>query len=230
MTGSQLALASRTGCKWANHAHLRCKLLQGSDSIFGRRMSREQIVHSLPGAGIDNEQMRSCGILFGWDILDLMYSYVDLRQWRYPVTRSLDLEILRRRFSAVAYDLELDLLAFIERGKTRPLHSRCVHKHIDAAAASVSRSVLDSAFAGLTLDGAVLAFDRRQRGTFRKSFEEYSATRVIPTRIKRAKQLMQRHAALLARIERHSECRLRCSWPSGLSKATTAPAIWASCP
>jgi lytic murein transglycosylase len=72
----------------------------------------------------------------------------------------------------------------------------------EAAAAGVSRSVLDSAFAGLTLDGAVLAFDRRQRGTFRKSFEEYAATRVIPARIKRAKQLMQRHAALLARIER----------------------------
>jgi lytic murein transglycosylase len=72
----------------------------------------------------------------------------------------------------------------------------------EAAATGVSRSVLDSAFAGLTLDGAVLAFDRRQRGTFRKSFEEYAATRVIPARIKRAKQLMQRHAALLARIER----------------------------
>src|SRR6266481_4739787 len=72
----------------------------------------------------------------------------------------------------------------------------------EAAAAGVSRSVIDSAFAGLTLDGAVLAFDRRQRGTFRKSFEEYAATRVIPARIKRAKQLMQRHAILLARIER----------------------------
>ena len=96
MTGSQLALASRTGCKWANHAHLRCKLLQGSDSIFGRRMSREQIVHSLPRAGIDNEQMRSCGVLFGCDILDLMYSHADLRQRRYPVTRSFDLKILCR--------------------------------------------------------------------------------------------------------------------------------------
>ncbi len=32
--------------------------------------------------------------------------------------------------------------------------------------------------------------------------EEYAATRVIPARIKRAKQLMQRHAALLARVER----------------------------
>ena len=72
----------------------------------------------------------------------------------------------------------------------------------EAAAAGISRSVIDSAFAGLTPDGAVLAFDRRQRGTFRKSFEEYAATRVIPARIKRAKQLMQRHAALLARIER----------------------------
>ena len=71
-----------------------------------------------------------------------------------------------------------------------------------AASAGISRSVIDSAFAGLTPDGAVLAFDRRQRGTFRKSFEEYAATRVIPARIKRAKQLMQRHAALLARIER----------------------------
>src|SRR6266404_551595 len=72
----------------------------------------------------------------------------------------------------------------------------------EAAAAGVSRSVLDGAFAGLMPDNAVLAFDRRQRGTFRKSFEEYAATRVIPARIKRAKQLMQRHAALLARIER----------------------------
>ena len=72
----------------------------------------------------------------------------------------------------------------------------------EAAAAGVSRAVIDSAFAGVTLDGAVLAFDRRQRGTFRKSFEEYARTRVIPARIKRARGLMQRHAALLARIER----------------------------
>jgi lytic murein transglycosylase len=71
----------------------------------------------------------------------------------------------------------------------------------DAEAAGVSRPVLDSAFAGLTPDESVLAFDRRQRATFRKSFEEYAATRVVPVRIKRAKQLMQRHAALLARIE-----------------------------
>ena len=72
----------------------------------------------------------------------------------------------------------------------------------DAAAAHISRSVTDSAFAGLTEDPAVLAFDRRQRGTFRKTFEEYAATRVVPARLNRARVLMQRHAALLARVER----------------------------
>jgi lytic murein transglycosylase len=72
----------------------------------------------------------------------------------------------------------------------------------DAQAAGVSRSVIDQAFAGVTIDQAVLTFDRRQRNTFRKSFEEYAATRVVPARINRAKKLMQAHAALLSRIER----------------------------
>lgn len=72
----------------------------------------------------------------------------------------------------------------------------------EAASAGVSRSVINDALAGVTPDPAVLAFDRRQRGTFRKSFEQYAATRVTAPRIKRAKQMMARHAALLARIER----------------------------
>ena len=72
----------------------------------------------------------------------------------------------------------------------------------DAQAAGVSRAVIDQAFAGVTSDSAVLNFDRRQRGTFRKSFEEYAATRVIPARINRARKLMQSHVALLSRIER----------------------------
>ena len=59
-----------------------------------------------------------------------------------------------------------------------------------------------AAFAGVTVDAAVLNFDRRQRYTFRKSFEDYARTRVIPARIKRAKALMIRHAQLLSRIER----------------------------
>jgi len=72
----------------------------------------------------------------------------------------------------------------------------------DAAAAGVSRGVIDQAFAGVTVDSAVLSFDRRQRGTFRKSFEEYAATRVVPARINRARRLMQTHGALLSRVER----------------------------
>ena len=72
----------------------------------------------------------------------------------------------------------------------------------EAQSAGVSRSVIDQALSGVTLDPAVLSFDRRQRGMFHaKSFEEYAATRVIPARIKRAKALLQKHAALLARIE-----------------------------
>jgi membrane-bound lytic murein transglycosylase B len=72
----------------------------------------------------------------------------------------------------------------------------------DAQGQGVSRAVIDRAFAGLTPDPAVLAFDRRQRGMFHaKSFEEYAATRVIPARISRARKLMQVHAALLGRIE-----------------------------
>jgi len=73
----------------------------------------------------------------------------------------------------------------------------------DAQGRGVSRAVIDQAFAGLTPDPAVLAFDRRQRGMFHtKSFEQYAATRVIPARISRARKLMQVHAALLGRIER----------------------------
>src|SRR5947209_15182930 len=71
----------------------------------------------------------------------------------------------------------------------------------EAEAAGISRGIVDREFAGVTLDGAVLAFDRRQRNTFRKSFEEYAATRVVPARINRARGLMQRHAALLTRVE-----------------------------
>jgi len=71
----------------------------------------------------------------------------------------------------------------------------------DAQAQGISRNVIDSAFAGLTIDPAVLAFDRRQHGTFQQSFERYASTRVTAPRIKRAKGLMARHAQLLSRIE-----------------------------
>jgi lytic murein transglycosylase len=71
----------------------------------------------------------------------------------------------------------------------------------EAQAQGVSPQVIQQAFAGLTPSAEVLNFDRRQRGTFRKSFEEYARTRVIPARIKRATSLMHKHAQLLSRIE-----------------------------
>jgi len=71
----------------------------------------------------------------------------------------------------------------------------------EARAKGISQATLNAGLGGVTHDPAVMAFDRRQRGTFRKSFEEYAATRVGPARIKRAKTLMQRHAALLGRVE-----------------------------
>jgi lytic murein transglycosylase len=72
----------------------------------------------------------------------------------------------------------------------------------EAAAAGISRGVIDSALSGVTLDPVILAFDRRQRGTFQRSFEYYASTRVTGVRIQRGRQMLQRHAALLSRIER----------------------------
>ena len=71
----------------------------------------------------------------------------------------------------------------------------------DAQAAGVSGSVANTALGGVTQDPTVLAFDRRQRYTFNKSFEQYVATRVGPGRINGGRAMLQRHAALLARIE-----------------------------
>ncbi|WP_029584235.1 lytic murein transglycosylase [Bradyrhizobium sp. URHD0069] len=71
----------------------------------------------------------------------------------------------------------------------------------EAQAAGVSPSVISSALSGVTPDPAVLSFDRRQRGTFNKTFEQYIATRVGPGRINIGRAMLQRHAALLSRIE-----------------------------
>src|SRR5690349_25004073 len=70
----------------------------------------------------------------------------------------------------------------------------------EAQAAGISPAVVNSAFAGVTLDREVIAFDHRQRGTFRKSFEDYARTRVTAGRVAGAKKRLQQHAALLRRI------------------------------
>jgi lytic murein transglycosylase len=71
----------------------------------------------------------------------------------------------------------------------------------EAAAAGVSQGVINSALGGVQQDPAVLAFDRRQRGTFNKTFEQYVSTRVGAGRINMGRQMLQKHAALLGRIE-----------------------------
>lgn len=71
----------------------------------------------------------------------------------------------------------------------------------DAASAGISQAVVQDAFAGLSEDQSVLNFDRRQRSTFNKTFEQYVATRVGASRIRIGLQMMQRNASLLSRIE-----------------------------
>jgi lytic murein transglycosylase len=71
----------------------------------------------------------------------------------------------------------------------------------EAQAAGVSAAVIQSAFAGVAQDPKVLAFDRRQHATFRQSFEQYSSTRVTAQRISRGRQMLQKHAALLSRVQ-----------------------------
>src|SRR5262249_20809056 len=61
-----------------------------------------------------------------------------------------------------------------------------------AQGAGLARGITARAFAGVTIAPAVLAFDRRQHGTFRMSFERYAATRVTEARLRRARVLMAR--------------------------------------
>ena len=71
----------------------------------------------------------------------------------------------------------------------------------DAAAAGISQDVIAQALGGVQQDMGVLAFDRRQRGTFNKTFEQYVSTRVGSGRINGGRAMLQRHAALLSSIE-----------------------------
>ena len=99
----------------------------------------------------------------------------------------------------------------------------------EAAAAGVSQSVIASALGGVTVDQSVLNFDRRQRYTFNKSFEQYVSTRVGAGRINGGRAMLQRNAALLASIEANSACRGRYWWRSGGWRPISARAIWANC-
>jgi len=71
----------------------------------------------------------------------------------------------------------------------------------EAASAGISPGVIAQALGGVQQDMGVLAFDRRQRGTFTKTFEQYVSTRVGPGRINGGRAMLQRYAPLLASIE-----------------------------
>src|SRR5258706_6310233 len=67
----------------------------------------------------------------------------------------------------------------------------------DARAAGISPNVISSALGGVQQDGAVLAFDRRQRYTFNQSFQQSVSTRVRAGRINGGPAMMPRHPPLL---------------------------------
>jgi lytic murein transglycosylase len=71
----------------------------------------------------------------------------------------------------------------------------------EASSAGISQGVISQALGGVSEDMAVLNFDRRQRYTFNKSFEQYVSTRVGAGRINGGRAMLQRHAALLSSIE-----------------------------
>src|SRR5438552_3872116 len=118
------------------------------------------------------------------------------------------ISLLGERFIMVKLRLAIILTTFILA--TPSFAARCggdfnafvASMSAEAQAAGISQGVISQALVGVTEDAAVLNFDRRQRGTFRKSFEQYVATRVGPGRIRTGQAMLQRHASLLSRIER----------------------------
>lgn len=73
----------------------------------------------------------------------------------------------------------------------------------EAVSAGVSRAVVARAFANVSPDQSVLAFDNRQQGVFNNSLEHYIAIAVTTRRIARGREQMRKHSALLSRIERN---------------------------
>src|SRR5579862_4489078 len=71
----------------------------------------------------------------------------------------------------------------------------------EAASAGISQATIAEALGGVQQDFGVLAFDRRQRGTFTKTFEQYVSTRVGSGRINGGRAMRRRYADLLSRIE-----------------------------
>src|SRR6476469_5154085 len=104
------------------------------------------------------------------------------------------------RLAAILFVLCLATPAFAARCGG-DFHTFVQNISAEAQAAGISQNVISSALGGVQQDMGVLSFDRRQRGTFNKTFEQYVSTRVGAGRINTGRAMMQRHAALLSRIE-----------------------------
>jgi lytic murein transglycosylase len=71
----------------------------------------------------------------------------------------------------------------------------------EAAAQGISQRTIGAALAGLSPNPQVLSLDRNQHATFKKSFEQFSATRVTPFAVKKGKSMLARYGPVLRRIE-----------------------------
>ncbi len=70
----------------------------------------------------------------------------------------------------------------------------------EAAAAGIRPAVINAALGDVAYDRRIIGLDRNQKH-FRVSFEKFIANRVSPGRIAKGRQMMQRHANTLRRIE-----------------------------
>ena len=71
----------------------------------------------------------------------------------------------------------------------------------EAAAGGISAGTINSALNGVAYNPGVIALDRKQ-GHFKKSFAQFSASRITPGAVARGRSLLQQHASLLAKIEK----------------------------
>ncbi len=71
----------------------------------------------------------------------------------------------------------------------------------EAAAAGISGNVISAGLNGVTYNPQVVALDRKQ-GHFKKSFAQFSASRITPGALSRGRSMLKQHAALLGKIEK----------------------------
>ncbi len=69
----------------------------------------------------------------------------------------------------------------------------------EAAAQGISQRTIQSALATVTYDPTIIARDHAQ-GVFRQSFEQFSG-RMVPPRLARGQQMLQRYAPIFSRID-----------------------------